>query len=296
MKSHLRSTRDGTPRMDAMPSTIVTKSASLYSPSAHHRKKFAVRSVQRSLSPHTTIQEPMPMHRANFLKESSHFIHRRLDGRNGLQELSFATSCQLESLHAVTRHTQVDAGLLATCPAHNHLQRLCAETQSRTLCRLEARTAECVARLNQANHSSSGPRRVPTMRLSMACRVEDRRLSSSTRGVHDCAHHNIQLLTVASKSCNRFFSDTFLFRSCLDILQNMRQPAEILLRTSVPVTSTRSSKVPNTGTHFISLEITRTQIETSLGQKQKGAGRRERLCLISTLQPDRACARTNKTK
>ena len=101
------------------------KNALLYSPSALHCMKFAVSSAQRCLPPHTTVQEPMPMYLANLLSESSHFIHLRFDGRSGQQDLSLTASCQLESFHVVTLQTQVDAGLLATCPAHSHLHCLC---------------------------------------------------------------------------------------------------------------------------------------------------------------------------
>ena len=58
---------------------------------------------------------------------SSHFIHLRLEGLSGRDPpISIAIRFQSESLHVLTRHNHVDAGLRATCPAHAHLYRLWA--------------------------------------------------------------------------------------------------------------------------------------------------------------------------
>ena len=97
-------------------------------------------------------------------KTSSHFIHRRRDGRLGrFESISSARRCQSESRQVVTRQVQASFDLRATCPAHDHFARKCASTHSRVSYFWAIFNAFFVVRLIQLTQSSLGAFRCPTI-------------------------------------------------------------------------------------------------------------------------------------
>ena len=98
--------------------------------SEHHLTKCTPCAAQLSLHCASSFQVRLPASQLKHFKSLSHFLHRLVDGRKiRAVPLSIAKACQSQSLQAVTRHTHVLTGLLATCPAQDHFDNRHASAQ-----------------------------------------------------------------------------------------------------------------------------------------------------------------------
>ena len=135
---------------------------------------------------------------------SSHLNHRFRPGR--LTRICagqvFSTACQRESRQTAALHAIRSGFILSTWPAQHHLLFNCSCCQKRMPASFADANARRVDRFTQSTHGSSGLRRGPAIRLSIAFWIDFKSRFSFCVRSHDSLHQRAVCITQESNIRN----------------------------------------------------------------------------------------------